>query len=33
VDLVIDHSIAVDHSGTGQSKEQNETLEFNRNKE
>lgn len=33
VDLVIDHSIAVDHSGTSKSKEENENLEFNWNRE
>lgn len=33
VDLVIDHSIAVDYSGQASSREQNEDLEFNRNKE
>lgn len=33
VDLVIDHSIAVDFSGLSTSKDQNEQLEFNRNKE
>jgi len=33
VDLVIDHSVMVDYSGTGDALEKNEALEFERNKE
>jgi len=33
VDLVIDHSVQVDASGTADAKEKNEELEFSRNKE
>jgi len=33
VDLVIDHSVMVDYSGTDDALEKNETLEFERNKE
>ena len=33
VDLVIDHSVQVDHSGTKEAKDQNEETEFSRNKE
>jgi len=33
VDLVIDHSVMVDYSGTGDALEKNEALEFTRNKE
>ena len=33
VDLVIDHSVQVDAAGTKDAQEQNEKLEFSRNKE
>lgn len=33
VDLVIDHSVQVDHSGTLDAKDKNEELEFYRNQE
>jgi len=33
VDLVIDHSIQVDHSGTKDARERNEQIEFERNRE
>ena len=33
VDLVIDHSVQVDAAGTANARDQNEALEFSRNRE